>query len=62
MKQPSPAPNPHGSRARPLLRPYTRPQQPRTMRSTVLQSLLLAPDGGVTANRHGQGNSRPRPF
>jgi hypothetical protein len=30
------------------------------MRSTVLMSLLLAPDGGVTHNRHGQGASRAR--
>ena len=45
----------HGTRARPVLRPSTRPQPPRTMRSTVLQSLLLAPDGGVPAHRHGQG-------
>jgi hypothetical protein len=60
--KPSPAPNPHASRARPLLRPDTRPQQPRTMRSTVLQSLLLAPAGGVTPHRHGQGSTRPRPY
>jgi hypothetical protein len=60
--KPSPAPNPHGSRARPVLRPDTRPQPPRTMRSTVLQSLLLAPGGGVPAHRHGQGSTRPRAF
>jgi hypothetical protein len=48
------------SRARPVLRPNTRPQPPRTMRSTVLQSLLLAPDGGVPAHRHGQGAARSR--
>jgi hypothetical protein len=30
------------------------------MRSTVLQSLLLAPGGGVTAQRHGQGATRTR--
>jgi hypothetical protein len=30
------------------------------MRSTVLMSLLLAPSGGITANRHGQGASRSR--
>jgi hypothetical protein len=58
--KPSSAPIPHSSRARPVLRPNTRPQPPRTMRSTVLQSLLLAPDGGVTAHRHGQGASRSR--
>jgi hypothetical protein len=30
------------------------------MRSTVLMSLLLAPDGGVHAHRHGQGGARSR--
>jgi hypothetical protein len=30
------------------------------MRSTVLQSLLLAPGGGVKAHRHGQGRVEPR--
>jgi hypothetical protein len=30
------------------------------MRSTVLQSLLLAPSGGVQAKRHGQGATRTR--
>jgi hypothetical protein len=53
--KPSPAPNPHANRARAVLTPSTRPQPPRTMRSTVLMSLLLAPDGGVSAHRHGQG-------
>jgi hypothetical protein len=57
--KPSPLPNPHASRAKPVLRSNTRPQQPRTMRSTVLQSLLLAPGGGVPAHRHGQGATRP---
>jgi hypothetical protein len=56
--KPSPLPNPHGSRAKPVLRPTTRPQPPRTMRSTVLQSLLLAPGGGVPTHRHGQGSRR----
>ena len=56
------APIAHGSRARPVLRPSTRPQPPRTMRSTVLQSLLLAPDGGVPAHRHGQGATRTRAY
>jgi hypothetical protein len=28
------------------------------MRATVLQSLLLAPGGGVPAHRHGQGRTR----
>jgi hypothetical protein len=58
--KPSPTPKPHASRARPLLRPNTRPQPPRTMRSTVLQSLLLAPGGGVAQRRHGQGANRNR--
>jgi hypothetical protein len=58
--KPSFAPNSHTSRARPVLRPSSRPQPPRTMRATVLQSLLLAPDGGVVAQRHGQGASRNR--
>jgi hypothetical protein len=52
MKQ-SPTPIAHSNRARPVLRESTRPQPPRTMRSTVLQSLLLAPDGGVRSHRHG---------
>jgi hypothetical protein len=30
------------------------------MRSTVLMSLLLAPDGGVPAHRHGQGGAGTR--
>jgi hypothetical protein len=30
------------------------------MRSTVLMSLLLAPEGGITPHRHGQGASRSR--
>jgi hypothetical protein len=30
------------------------------MRSTVLQSLLLCPDGGVESHRHGQSKSSPR--
>jgi hypothetical protein len=58
--KPSPTPNSHTSRARPVLRPSSRPQPPRTMRSTVLQSLLLAPAGGVSARRHGQGATRNR--
>jgi hypothetical protein len=52
-------PNPHSNRARPILGP-TRPEPPRTMRSTVLMSLLLAPEGGVAAQRHGQGAARTR--
>jgi hypothetical protein len=58
--KPAPTPNPHANRARAVLRPTTRPQPPRTMRSTVLMSLLLAPDGGVASHRHGQGASRSR--
>ena len=58
--KPSPTPNPHSNRARAVLRPSTRPQPPRTMRSTVLMSLLLAPGGGMTPKRHGQGASRTR--
>jgi len=58
--KPSFSPNTHTSRARPVLSPSTRPQPPRTMRSTVLQSLLLAPAGGVQAQRHGQGATRSR--
>lgn len=58
--KPAPTPNPHSNRARAVLRPSTRPRQPRTMRSTVLMSLLLAPDGGVAAHRHGQGGTRSR--
>ena len=58
--KPSAAPNPHANRAQAVLRPSTRPQPPRTMRSTVLMSLLLAPDGGVSTHRHGQGASRTR--
>ena len=59
--KPSTSPISHGSRARPVLRPSSRPKLPRTMRSTVLQSLLLAPGGGVPAHRHGQGALRTRP-
>ena len=58
--KPGPTPNLHTNRARAVLRPSPRPQTPRTMRSTVLMSLLLAPDGGVTNQRHGQGASRSR--
>ena len=57
-------PPPHSTtkHARPVARTTARPQPPRTTRSTVLLSLLLAPDGGVTVHRHGQGGSRPRGF
>jgi hypothetical protein len=60
--KPSSAPITHTGRARPVLRRDTRPEPQRTMRSTVLQSLLLAPGGGVTAHRHGQGAARTRTY
>jgi hypothetical protein len=44
-----------GARAHQPLQPTS------TMRSTVLLSLLLAPDGGVPVHRHGQGASGTRP-
>jgi hypothetical protein len=52
---------PHSStkRARPALAPSPRIQPTTTMRSTVLLSLLLCPDGGVETHRHGQGKSSP---
>jgi hypothetical protein len=56
--KPSPSPLSHTSRALPVLSKSNRPQPPRTMRATVLQSLLLAPDGGVPTRRHGQGRTR----
>jgi hypothetical protein len=40
-------------------RPSQRPMTYSTTRSTVLQSLLLCPDGGADAQRHGQGAGRP---
>ena len=58
--KPAPTPNSHSNRARAVLRPSSRPEPPRTMRSTVLMSLLLAPGGGVTAHRHGQSAARSR--
>jgi hypothetical protein len=56
-----PFPPPHSSvkRVRPPA-PLPRPRSASTMRSTVLLSLLLAPDGGAETHRHGQGSSRPR--
>jgi hypothetical protein len=56
-----PFPPPHSStkRVRPAA-PLPRPQSASTMRSTVLMSLLLSPDGGVARHRHGQGSPRPR--
>jgi hypothetical protein len=58
--KPAPTPNPHSNRARAVLNPTRRAERPRTMRSTVLMSLLLAPDGGISPQRHGQGASRSR--
>jgi hypothetical protein len=58
--KPAPRSNLHANRARPVLTPSTRPQAPRSMRSTVLQSLLLAPAGGVTPHRHGISAGRER--
>ncbi len=57
-------PPPHSTtrRAQPAIRATSRPQPPRTTRSTVLLSLLLSPDGGVPAHRHGQGATRPQAF
>jgi hypothetical protein len=48
------------NRARPVARPVPRPEPHGTTRSTVLLSLLLAPDGGVPTHRHGQGAPRTR--
>jgi len=55
-------PPPHSStkRVRPAAPPLPRPRSASGMRSTVLLSLLLSPDGGVAAHRHGQGSPRPR--
>jgi hypothetical protein len=55
-------PPPHSSTkiVRPSALPLPRPQSASTMRSTVLLSLLLSPDGGVAPHRHGQGSPRPR--
>ena len=58
--KPAPTSHLHANRARPVLTPSTRPQAPRSMRSTVLQSLLLAPGGGVSPNRHGLSAGRER--
>ena len=53
---------PHSStqRARPAVTPAPRIQPTTTMRSTVLLSLLLCPDGGAETHRHGQGDSGQR--
>jgi hypothetical protein len=53
-----PPPYSSSKRARPAVRPDARPQPPRTMRSTVLLSLMLCPDGGVETHRHGQDAAR----
>jgi hypothetical protein len=44
----------------PAARTIPRPAPTSPMRSTVLQSLLLCPDGGADTQRHGQGASRSR--
>jgi hypothetical protein len=54
-------PSPHSSTK--VVRPTAqlpRPQFAGSMRSTVLLSLLLSPDGGAETHRHGQGSPRPR--
>jgi hypothetical protein len=57
-----PFPPPHSTtkRGRRVSYPAPRIQPATTMRSTVLLSLLLSPDGGVAAHRHGQGSTTPR--
>jgi hypothetical protein len=54
-------PPPHSStkRARPAAYRTPRVQPTPTMRSTVLLSLLLCPDGGTETHRHGQGSPNP---
>jgi hypothetical protein len=57
-----PFPPPHSS-VKPVRHapaPLPRPRTASTMRSTVLLSLLLAPDGGTETHRHGQGSPRSR--
>jgi hypothetical protein len=54
-----PPPASSTTRVRPVT-PLPRPTSGSTMRSTVLMSLLLSPDGGVPTHRHGQGSPRPR--
>jgi hypothetical protein len=44
----------------PAARTIPRPAPTSPMRSTVLQSLLLCPDGGADTHRHGQGAPRSR--
>ena len=55
-----PAPHSSAMRARPALPRPPRVQPATTMRSTVLQSLLLCPDGGTEIHRHGHGATTPR--
>jgi hypothetical protein len=54
-----PSPPSSTKRVRPAAQ-LPRPSSGSTMRSTVLMSLLLSPDGGVAPHRHGQGSPRPR--
>ncbi len=58
--KPFPPPQLSVKRSIPTGHMQPRPLPPSTMRSTVLQSLLLCPDGGVETHRHGQGSTRPR--
>jgi hypothetical protein len=58
--KPFPPPYTNFRRGLPAPRTNPRPLPAPTMRSTVLQSLLLCPDGGVDTHRHGQGTTRPR--
>jgi hypothetical protein len=55
-----PATHTSAMRARPALPRPPRVQPATTMRSTVLLSLLLCPDGGAETHRHGQGSMTPR--
>ena len=56
-----PFPPPPSQMNRPLpARTTARPAPTNTMRSTVLQSLLLCPHGGVETHRHGQGAAGAR--
>jgi hypothetical protein len=59
--KPFPPPYSNFKRSLPIARSTPRPLTTSAMRSTVLQSLLLCPDGGVDPHRHGQGSTRPRP-
>ena len=58
--KPFPPPYAPVKRALPAARTNPRPLPAPTMRSTVLQSLLLCPDGGVESRRHGHGATRTR--